>query len=60
MVPQAAERVASEAVKSFGGYGFTKNYPAEKYLRDLQLGKIYEGTSFVYLQTSAGAILGRG
>ncbi len=56
---QVAERVASECVEVFGGYGFTKDYPAEKYLRDAKIGKIYEGTSFMQLQTIAKAILGQ-
>jgi short-chain 2-methylacyl-CoA dehydrogenase len=54
---QVAERVASEAVEVFGGYGFTKDYPVEKYLRDAKIGKIYEGTSFMQLQTIAKVIL---
>ena len=54
-----AERVASEAVEVYGGYGFTKDYPAEKYLRDSKIGKIYEGTSFMQLQTIAKSVLGR-
>ncbi|HLW78407.1 MAG TPA: acyl-CoA dehydrogenase, partial [Terriglobia bacterium] len=52
-----AERVASEAVEVFGGYGFTKDYPVEKYLRDSKIGKIYEGTSFMQLQTIAKLLL---
>ncbi len=56
---EVAERVASEAVEIYGGYGFTKDYPAEKYLRDSKIGKIYEGTSFMQLQTIAKAVLGR-
>jgi alkylation response protein AidB-like acyl-CoA dehydrogenase len=57
---QVAERVASEGVEVFGGYGFTKDYPAEKYLRDAKIGKIYEGTSFMQLQTIAKALLSQG
>ncbi len=57
---QVAERVASESLEVFGGYGFTKDYPAEKYLRDSKIGKIYEGTSFMQLQTIAKIILGAG
>ena len=53
-----AERVASEAVEVLGGYGFTKDYPVEKFLRDAKIGKIYEGTSFMQLQTIAKLILG--
>jgi short-chain 2-methylacyl-CoA dehydrogenase len=56
---QVAERVASEALEVFGGYGFTKDYPAEKYFRDSKIGKIYEGTSFMQLQTIAKLILGK-
>jgi butyryl-CoA dehydrogenase/short/branched chain acyl-CoA dehydrogenase len=54
---QVAERVASECLEVYGGYGFTKDYPAEKYLRDSKIGKIYEGTSFMQLQTIAKMIL---
>jgi butyryl-CoA dehydrogenase/short/branched chain acyl-CoA dehydrogenase len=54
---QVAERVASECLEVYGGYGFTKDYPAEKYLRDSKIGKIYEGTSFMQLQTIAKLIL---
>lgn len=57
---QVAERVASECVEVYGGYGFTRDYPVEKYLRDSKIGKIYEGTSFMQLQTIAKLILGRG
>ena len=56
---EVAERVASECVEVFGGYGFTKDYPAEKYLRDAKIGKIYEGTSFMQLHTIAKTLLGQ-
>jgi alkylation response protein AidB-like acyl-CoA dehydrogenase len=56
---EVAERVASEAIEIYGGYGFTKDYPAEKYFRDSKIGKIYEGTSFMQLQTIAKSLLGR-
>ncbi|MGH9325518.1 MAG: acyl-CoA dehydrogenase family protein [Terriglobia bacterium] len=56
---QVAEEVASECVEVFGGYGYTRDYPAEKYLRDAKIGKIYEGTSFMQLQTIAKLILDR-
>jgi short-chain 2-methylacyl-CoA dehydrogenase len=55
---QVAERVTSQVVEIFGGYGFTKDYPAEKYFRDSKIGKIYEGTSFIQLQTIAKIVLG--
>lgn len=55
---QVAERVTSEALEVYGGYGFTKDYPMEKYWRDSKIGKIYEGTSFMQLATIAKIILG--
>jgi short/branched chain acyl-CoA dehydrogenase len=57
---QVAERVASECIEVYGGYGFTRDYPAEKFLRDAKIGKIYEGTSFMQLQTIAKIILEKG
>src|SRR5215468_2514100 len=54
---QVAERVASLAVEIFGGVGFTKEYPVEKYYRDAKIGKIYEGTSNMQLQTIAKILL---
>ena len=56
---QVAECVASECVEIYGGYGFTRDYPVEKYLRDAKIGKIYEGTSFMQLQTIAKVLLGK-
>ncbi len=56
---QVAERVASECVEVYGGYGFTRDYPAEKFLRDSKIGKIYEGTSFMQLQTIAKIVLAK-
>jgi len=54
---QVAERVASLAVEVYGGYGFVKDYPVEKYYRDAKIGKIYEGTSNLQLQTIAKLML---
>jgi alkylation response protein AidB-like acyl-CoA dehydrogenase len=50
-VSMIAERVASEALEVYGGYGFIKEYPAEKFYRDAKIGKLYEGTSNMQLQT---------
>jgi alkylation response protein AidB-like acyl-CoA dehydrogenase len=57
---QVCERVTSQCLELFGGYGYTKDYPAEKYYRDAKIGTIYEGTSNMQLQTIAKMILGRG
>jgi len=55
---EAAEHVTSAAVETFGGYGYTTEYPVEKLYRDAKIGKIYEGTSFMQLNTIAKALLG--
>ncbi|MFY4775284.1 acyl-CoA dehydrogenase [Metabacillus sp. RGM 3146] len=39
-----AMRVTTEAVQVFGGYGYTKDYPVERYMRDAKITQIYEGT----------------
>jgi alkylation response protein AidB-like acyl-CoA dehydrogenase len=54
---QVCERVTSLAVELFGGYGYTKDFPVEKFYRDAKIGKIYEGTSNMQLSTIAKAIL---
>jgi butyryl-CoA dehydrogenase/short/branched chain acyl-CoA dehydrogenase len=56
---EIAERVASESIEVLGGVGYTKDYPVEKYLRDSKIGKIYEGTTFMQLQTIAKVLLGK-
>ncbi len=55
---QVGERVTSLAIEIYGGYGFTKDYPVEKYWRDSKIGKIYEGTSNMQLATIAKLVLG--
>ncbi len=54
---QVCERVTSVCVELFGGYGYTKDYPVEKFYRDAKIGAIYEGTSNMQLQTIAKAVL---
>ncbi len=54
---QVCVRVTSLCVELFGGYGYTKDYPAEKFYRDAKIGTIYEGTSNMQLQTIAKAVL---
>ena len=51
MASEIAERVASLSLEVYGGYGFIKEFPAEKFYRDVKIGKIYEGTSNLQLQT---------
>ena len=54
---QVCERVTSLCVELFGGYGYTKEYPVEKFYRDAKIGTIYEGTSNMQLQTIAKLLL---
>ena len=56
---RAAERIASKAIELYGGYGYVKDYPVEKYWRDSKIGAIYEGTSNMQLQTIAKLIIGK-
>jgi len=54
---QVAERVTSVCLELHGGYGYTKDYPAEKFYRDAKIGTIYEGTSNMQLNTIAKMVL---
>jgi butyryl-CoA dehydrogenase/short/branched chain acyl-CoA dehydrogenase len=54
---EAAEYVTSAAIELYGGYGYTTEYPVEKLYRDAKIGKIYEGTSFMQLNTIAKSLL---
>jgi alkylation response protein AidB-like acyl-CoA dehydrogenase len=55
---QVAQSIASTAIDLFGGYGFTREYPVEKFYRDSKIGTIYEGTSNMQLQTIAKNLMG--
>jgi alkylation response protein AidB-like acyl-CoA dehydrogenase len=54
---QVAQEVASACIDLYGGYGFTREYPVEKYYRDAKIGTIYEGTTNMQLQTIAKQLL---
>jgi butyryl-CoA dehydrogenase/short/branched chain acyl-CoA dehydrogenase len=56
---RAAEKVASKVIEVHGGYGFTREYPVEKYFRDQKVGQIYEGTTNMQLMVIAKQVLGR-
>jgi len=49
--------VANEAIQIHGGYGYTKDFPVERYYRDAKLNEIYEGTSEVLRNTIARRLL---
>ena len=52
-----AMKVATDAVQVFGGYGYTKEYPVEKLMRDAKLLQIYEGTSQIQRMVIAKNVL---
>jgi alkylation response protein AidB-like acyl-CoA dehydrogenase len=56
---RAAEDISSVAIELYGGYGFVKDYPVEKFWRDSKIGAIYEGTSNMQLQTIAKLMIGK-
>ncbi|MDZ4695097.1 MAG: acyl-CoA dehydrogenase family protein [Deltaproteobacteria bacterium] len=53
----AAMQVTTDAVQIFGGYGYTKEYPVEKLMRDAKLLQIYEGTSQIQRMVIARSVL---
>jgi alkylation response protein AidB-like acyl-CoA dehydrogenase len=55
---ETARRQASEAIQIFGGYGYTKEFPVERYYRDAKITEIYEGTSEIQRLVIARSILG--
>jgi butyryl-CoA dehydrogenase/short/branched chain acyl-CoA dehydrogenase len=54
---EIAEAVSSLAVNLYGGYGYVKDYPVEKFFRDSKIGQIYEGTSNMQKVTIAKLLL---
>jgi butyryl-CoA dehydrogenase/short/branched chain acyl-CoA dehydrogenase len=56
---RAAEKITSNAIEIYGGYGFTREYPVEKYFRDQKVGHIYEGTSNMQRMVIAKQLLGK-
>ncbi len=56
---EMAERVTSEAIQIHGGYGYTKDFPLERYWRDARLTKIFEGTSEIQLRIISDRLLPR-
>ena len=56
---QAAEHVTSKVIEIYGGYGFSREYPVERYFRDQKVGQIYEGTTHMQLLVIAKQVLGK-
>ena len=54
---ETASFVTNRAVQLFGGYGYTREYPVERMMRDAKITEIYEGTSEVQRMVISSAIL---
>ncbi|PSQ65855.1 MAG: acyl-CoA dehydrogenase, partial [Halobacteriales archaeon SW_9_67_24] len=54
---EVSREVANEGIQIHGGYGYTKDFPAERFYRDAKLNEIYEGTSEVLRNTIAQQLL---
>jgi alkylation response protein AidB-like acyl-CoA dehydrogenase len=55
-----AMRIATDAVQIYGGYGYSREYPVEKLMRDVKVTQIYEGTSQIQRMVIARHVLGGG
>ena len=55
---EISREVANEGIQIHGGYGYVKDFPAERFLRDAKINEIYEGTSEVLRNTIADSLLG--
>jgi alkylation response protein AidB-like acyl-CoA dehydrogenase len=55
---ETAMRVATQAVQIFGGYGYTREFPVERMMRDVKITEIYEGTSEIQRVVIGASILG--
>jgi alkylation response protein AidB-like acyl-CoA dehydrogenase len=51
-------RVATDAVQIFGGYGYTREFPVERFMRDAKIMQIYEGTNQIQRVIIARELLG--
>ena len=59
LASDTAVKVALDAVQVLGGYGYTREYPVERYLRDAKITQIYEGTNQIQRLVISRAILGK-
>ena len=56
---EAAMKITTQAVQLFGGYGYTRDYPVERMMRDAKITELYEGTSEIQRVVIAGNVLGK-
>ena len=55
----AAMKVTTDAVQIFGGYGYTREFPVERFMRDAKIMQIYEGTNQIQRLVIARELLAR-
>jgi alkylation response protein AidB-like acyl-CoA dehydrogenase len=60
LATETANRVCYKALQMLGGYGYTKEYPLERYARDCRVTTLYEGTSEIQRMVIAREIIGKG
>ena len=58
LAADAAMKVATDAVQIFGGYGYTREFPVERFMRDAKITQIYEGTNQIQRVIIARELLG--
>jgi alkylation response protein AidB-like acyl-CoA dehydrogenase len=59
MASDTAMKVATDAVQILGGYGYTREFPVERYMRDAKITQIYEGTNQIQRLIIAQQLLGK-
>ena len=59
MASDTAMKVATDAVQIFGGYGYTREFPVERFMRDAKITQIYEGTNQIQRMIIAQQLLGK-
>jgi alkylation response protein AidB-like acyl-CoA dehydrogenase len=59
LASDTAMKVATDAVQIFGGYGYTREFPVERYMRDAKITQIYEGTNQIQRMVIAEQLLGK-
>jgi acyl-CoA dehydrogenase len=52
-------KAATDAVQIFGGYGYTREFPVERFMRDAKITQIYEGTNQIQRMVIAQQLLGK-
>ena len=60
LASDTAMKVTTDAVQILGGYGYTREFPVERFMRDAKITQIYEGTNQIQRVVIARELIGRG